>query len=220
MFRCCTSQLRLFSLPPTHTPTITQARAAFNASPDTLVSALSLGRRSNFPRGPVSIGEPRIVVRTSAGLSATAFGMSPYDTHSKIKDLFWYIEKGNEGIAGFIENGQQSPGAKSWNVLNKFTCVVGIAQKMPKVRVQLAHFGFCVGARVCVKRVRTARCRKMFADPPPPLQNIAHRERRECVQIQHIVRPKMGLRFRRDSRGHGRLGYCCLDMGLCEHIYV
>lgn len=82
---------------------ICQARADFNVSADTLARAVSLGRRSNFPRGPVSVGEPRIVVRTRANLRATAFGTTPYDYHSKFKDLFWYIEKAFEGTAGQMD---------------------------------------------------------------------------------------------------------------------
>lgn len=76
-------------------------------SADTLARAVSLGRRSNFPRGPVSVGEPRIVVRTRANLRATAFGPTPYDYHSKLKDLFWYIEKTFEGRAGQMERQAQ-----------------------------------------------------------------------------------------------------------------
>ena len=68
-----------------------------------MARAVSLGRRSNFPRGPISVGEPRIVVRTRANLRATAFGATPYDYHSKLKDLFWYIEKTFEGRAGQME---------------------------------------------------------------------------------------------------------------------
>jgi hypothetical protein len=69
-----------------------------------LARTVVLGRRSNNPRGPVSIGEPRIVLRTAADLRSTAFGMTPWDYHSKIKDFFWYIEKWQEGKANILTN--------------------------------------------------------------------------------------------------------------------
>lgn len=81
-----------------------QARAYFDTKPEDLARTVVLGRHSNNPRGPVSIGEPRIVLRTAGDLRSTAFGMSPWDFHSKIKDLFWYVEKWSEGKANILTN--------------------------------------------------------------------------------------------------------------------
>jgi hypothetical protein len=83
-------------------PPPTQARAYFDVKPEDIARTVVLGRSSNNPHGPVSIGEPRIVLRSAGDLRSTAFGMSPYDYHSRIKDLFWYVEKAYEGTANSL----------------------------------------------------------------------------------------------------------------------